>query len=184
MTVKEILEQAGTLTGREDVVNCLAQNLTATDDTKTAISVMVRLLNMVIAELSTSFIPLITIEKINASEKISYKDLNKTPLEILNVYDSAGAEVPFKVYYDHVKTSRPCSSIEYKYRHTNYGLEDIIDYTEKDISSTILAYGLSAEFALAEGDFDRACTMHDRYVEGVHAICKPKNRNTKARAWQ
>jgi hypothetical protein len=88
------------------------------------------------------------------------------------------------VGYDHVKISRHCDSVEYRYRHTNYGLEDTIDYTEKDVSSTILAYGLAAEFALAEGDFDRACTMHDRYVEGVHAICKPKNRNTKARAWQ
>lgn len=184
MTVKEILNQAATLSGREDVIFGIEENSLATDDTLSAINVMVRLLNMVISELSASFIPLITIEEINASEKVYYKDLSKNAIEILGVYDCQGYDIAFEVFYDHVKISKPCNKIKYKYRHTNYGIDDEIDYTEKDISPAILAYGLAAEFALSEGDFDRACTMHDRYVEGVHAICKPKNHRTKAREWR
>ena len=184
MTVKEIMQQACTLSGREDMVDYLALNGSATEDTILAVNVMVRLLNMVVSELSASFIPLITEEYISATDKVTYADLSKNAIEIIKVYDQQGLEIPFSVHYDHVKISRPCSSIKYKYTHTTYGLEDTLDYTEKDIPSAVLAYGLSAEFALSEGDFDRACSLHDRYVEGVHAICKPKNRKTKERAWQ
>ena len=184
MTVKEIIAQAGTLSGREDVVIGVSTNNSVTEDTLSAINTMVRLLNMVISELTASFIPLITVETVYAKDKIKYSDLSKNALEILGAYDSADNEVYFKPYYDHVKIGSPVSKIKYKYRPSNYGLEDTLDYTEKDISPSILAYGLSAEFALSEGDFDRACTLHDRYVEGVHAICKPKNRIAKAREWQ
>ncbi|MBQ8426576.1 MAG: hypothetical protein IJX16_02315 [Clostridia bacterium] len=184
MTVKEILQQAATLSGRDDVVKYLNSSGSATEDTILAVNVMVRLINMVVSELSASFIPLIVEEKINATEKIKYTSLSKNAIEIIKVYDQAGKEIPFSVYYDHVKISSPCSSIKYKYAHSTYGLEDTLDYTEKDIPSAVLAYGLSAEFALSEGDFDRACSLHDRYVEGVHAICKPKNHKTKARVWQ
>ena len=184
MTVKEILLQSATLSGREDVVESISKNIEPSGDTLTAINVMVRLLNMVISELSASFIPLIAVDKIHAKEKIDFKYLSKNVIEVLNVYDDVGQEIPFTVFYDHVKLARPCASIKYKYVNSTYDLTDTLDYTEKDIPSSVLAYGLSAEFALSEGDFDRACSLHDRYVEGVHSICKPKNYKTKAREWR
>lgn len=184
MTVKEVLGQAATLSGREDVVRGIAQGEQSSTDTGLAINAMLRLLRVVVAELSASFIPLVTEETLHVSERVKYKDLTKSVVEILKIYDADGYEIPFDVGYDHVKIARPCAKILYKYRPENYELEDLVGYSEKDISSAILAYGLAAEFALTEGDFDRACTMHDRYVEGVHAICKPKNRVVKERAWQ
>ncbi len=184
MTVKDIIKQASTLSGREDVVNYLDSKSTASEDTLLAVDVMVRLINMVIAELSASFVPLITEEKINATEIVRYSDLKKNAIEILNVYDIKGEEIPFTVYYDSVKFSRPCSSVKYKFTHSTYGLNDKLDYAENDIPGAVLSYGLAAEFALSEGDFERACSMHERYVEGVYAICKPKNYKTKARIWQ
>ena len=184
MTVIDIIKQASTLSGREDVVKYLTYDQPSSEDTLLAVDVMVRLINMVVSELSASFLPLITEQTINATEIIRYSDLEKNAIEILNVYDINGDEVPFTVYYDSVKISRPCNKIKYKYTHSTYTLNDSLDYTDKDISSAVLAYGLAAEFALSEGDFERACTMHERYVEGVSAIFKPKNKCVKAREWQ
>lgn len=184
MTVKQILQQTATLSGREDVVEYLTSNIGATEDTLASVNVMVRLLNMVVSELSASFIPLITLEEIDESQKISYVDLSKRALEILNVYDKDGNELTFKVNYDCVQVQGVAKSIRYKYSPDSYGINDNVDYTEKEIPSAVLSYGLAAEFALSEGDFERACSMHDRYVEGVHALFKPKNYKTKERLWR
>ncbi len=185
MTVKEIIKKTATLSGREDVAKYLSKNgVTATEETLSAIDVMVRLLNMVISELSASFIPMVTLERVNGKTTLNFDELSKKIIEVLKVYDSNGKEIDFKLGYDHVKASSPIWSIEYKFHPDTYGLQDEIYYKEKDIPEAVIAYGLAAEFALSEGDFDRACSLHDRYVEGVHTICKPKNKKIKERDWQ
>lgn len=183
MTVKDILKKSATLSGREDVVEYLSSNTVATEETNYAVNAMLRLLNMVISELCASFVPMVTIEEIDTTDTIKYENLKKTAIEIVRVFDQSGNEIPFKVYYDHAKTQSICTKVEYKFHPQTYAINDEIDYSEKDISETLLAIGLSAEFALSEGDFDRACSLHERYVEGVRAILRPKNTKIKARSW-
>lgn len=185
MTVKEIIKKSATLSGREDIADCLSKDdAVSTEETFSAIDVMVRLLNMVISELSASFIPMITIESVSAKATLKLDSLDKKVIEILKAYDQNGNEVAFTTGYDHIKVSSPIAKIEYRFHPDTYALNDEIDYKERDIPEAVIAYGLAAEFALSEGDFDRACSLHDRYVEGVHAICKPKNSTIKARSWQ
>lgn len=185
MRASKIIQEAALLSGRGDI----ADYIEATDrtnfskETSKACNQMVTLLNMMISELCTSFIPMIATEKIYATDKIEYDKLSKNAVEILKIYDAFGKEVDFKIDYDHVKISSPCAKVVYKFHPKTYALTDNIDYEEKDISGSVLAYGLAAEFALTEGDFDRACSFHDRYVEGVHAISKPKNSTVKQRSW-
>jgi hypothetical protein len=139
---------------------------------------------MVISELSASFIPMVTEEIHITDGTLKISALRKKAIEILKTYDRNGNEVAFNVEYTQIKVLAPIEKVLYRFHPDTYALNDKIDYQEKDIPESVLAYGLAAEFALSEGDFDRACSLHDRYVEGVHAICKPKNSKIKQRSWQ
>ena len=63
----------------------------------------------------------------------------------------------------------------------DYALSDTIGYTEKQVGKRILAYGLCAEFSIAEGRFNEAVTWHKRYVDALSEICLPENSYIKAR---
>lgn len=183
MTVKEIIEATAVLSGREDVVKYLSTNTANSQETIDTVNTLLKLLNMVISELSSSFLPLTTVEVVNNKTVVKYSELTKNVIEILKVYDNNDKEISFKSYAEYLNTSTPCGKIEYRYHPKKYTITDQIDYTEKDISGKVLVYGLLAEFALSEGDFDGACNYHDLYVEGVHAVSKPKNSRIQQRSW-
>ena len=46
-----------------------------------------------------------------------------------------------------------------------------------------LAYGVLAEFCLTEARFDEAVMWHERYVNAVNLLLKPKNTRIKGRTF-
>ena len=151
--------------------------------TEETVSAMVLLLNMVISELCASLVPMITEEDVSATDKLYYSALSKKVLEITAVYDNNGNNIDFKIRPDHAEIAGTCKKVEYNYHPEEYLFDSEIDYQEKDVSSSVLAYGLASEYALAEGDFERACTFHDRYVKSIEATKKMRNFMVKQRSW-
>ena len=74
--------------------------------------------------------------------------------------------------------------VEYQYSPTNYALEDEIGYTEKDISSRVIAYGVASEVCIIEGEFEQAVMHHKRYVDEIALLTMPKNAMIKQRSWK
>jgi hypothetical protein len=186
MTVKEVIKITATMIGREDVVDYLDGvkdgDLTETEKT---VEIMVRLVNLVINELACSFIPMKTIEQtLNSGGKVYYRTLKYNPLEIKGVFNSAGEKVGFSVEHTFVKIDIPNALIEYSYFPPKYSLDDEIGYSEKDVSARVLAYGLSAEYAITQGCFKDAVMWHKRYADGVALLCEPKNSRIKERVWK
>lgn len=185
MTVKEVIKIASTLTGREDIVAYVdgksdTPNKQTLDDTE----VMTRLVNLVVNELACSFIPLVNSQQVYASDrKVYYKNLSKNPLQILNVYDSKGNSVMGKVHHDHVQVFDNYVTVEYSYFPTQYGLEDKLEYQERNVPSRVLAYGVIAEYSIIQGCYKDAVMWHKRYEDSVAEICVPKNSRIKGRAW-
>ncbi len=185
MKVNEIIKGTAILVGREDVFKYANNNFSgsASTDVNAVINVMISLLNMVVRELSASFVPMITTESVSADREIKIANLSKKAVKIMNVLDYDGNEVPFAVKYDTIKISKPCSKIVYSYCPNTYAKGDEIGYEETDVPSIVLAHGVGAEYCLVEGDFDRACSLHDVYVDGVRRITKLKNTAVKGRSW-
>ena len=79
MTVKETIKLAAMLTGDEAVSNALDQTQTTSDkDVLARIDLLTKLCNLVVNELSASYIPLKTTQNFNTSDgKIKYADLNE-----------------------------------------------------------------------------------------------------------
>ena len=184
MTVKDIIQTMATQIGRDDIVACLDDSTSASEDALKTVDRLVKLCNLVINELATSFIPMRITDKLIAQNgKIFYDKLSNNPYEILSVYDKNGVNAMGKVYSKFVTVSSDEVYVEYSCFPPEYALEDEIGYTEAQVGKRILAYGLSAEYAISEGCFKDAVMWHDRYADAVYTICRPANKNTKKRAW-
>lgn len=184
MTVKEIIKNTAAMIGREDVIKYLEEGEKASvgKDTLASLDILTRLLNLVVNELACSYIPMVKVENADSNDgKIYHKDLSETPLRILGVYDEQGKSVDFAVDSIYTKTVRGKVKVEYSYLPTVYGIDEEIGYSEKDVSISVLCYGLAAEFAVSQGLFDEAVTWHGRYADGVAAKCLPKNKRIKNR---
>ncbi|MBE5734676.1 MAG: hypothetical protein E7347_06520 [Clostridiales bacterium] len=185
MTVKEILKSTASMVGREDVLEYLSgQNTTSNDYVLNSINLMVNLLNLVIGELAGTFIPMIKVQKTPVNNgKIYYKDLIERPMEVRAVYDLEGNKLSFSQTVEYIWVNAFEVNVEYEYAPSNYGLEDQIGYTPKDVSVATLSYGLSAEYSISIGDFDQAVMWHKRYVDSIKEHRKLTNVKTKERCF-
>ena len=185
MTVKEILKTTSAMLGREDVNAYLSGDTEAVgENTLPTVGVMVNLLNLVIGELAGTFIPMVKTETAATNDgKVYYADLIERALEIKAVYDLSGDEISYKQSAEFIKVNADKVLVEYEYAPPNYGLEDEIGYTEKDVTAGALAFGLAAEYSISLGSFDEAVMWHKRYVDSIAEQRKLRNVTLKTRSF-
>ncbi len=186
MTIKEIVKTSAALLSREDVCDYLSGKQEGVgDETVPALNTMVTLLNLVISELSATYIPMVKSEQAEISGgKLYYTQLKNTPLKVINVYDMQGREMLYSENALYLQIDAKQAVIEYEFVPPIYGLDEVIGYTEKDISQGALSFGLAAEYSICKGAFDEAVMWHKRYVDSVNASRKIQNKKIKARSWQ
>ena len=182
MKLKDVIKLSAVYLGRENVVNYL-ENLKTEDDTVLyAVDTLTRCANITVSELASTFIPMIKKERVGTENgKIYYTELTETPLEIKNVYDSSGYKITFEINPEYVEVSGLEVFIEYVYLPTNYGISDSIGYTERQVPSRVIAYGVAAEFCLTERSFDESVMWRKRYTDALSLILAPKNKRIKQR---
>lgn len=185
MKIKDIVRTVGLLTGRSEIVEGIDNGVTeASNLVVKTINTLVDLTNLVISELSTTYVPLVCSEKVKVvNGQVTYGSLKNKALRIRDVYLTDGQEIMYKKYFDHISVSADTVVVEYEYLPVTYGLTDEIDYKEKDVTVRTLAYGVLAEFSISEGRFDEAVTWHKRYVDALAESCFPKNSQIKNRDW-
>lgn len=185
MTVKEILKSATTLLGEERVFSALeAEPSQADSETLKKIDLLTRLVNLTVGELSATYVPLKKEEKLTATDgRIKYTDLKENAVKILAVYDAYGNKADYTVTAEYVITGVGEFTVVYAYAPSNFGLDDETGYSERDVSTTVLSYGVIAEYCLTQGRFDEATFWRKRYSDGVECFCLPQNSRTKRRGW-
>ena len=185
MTVKDILKATCAMVGREDVLNYLTdENYQASEDTLSAVNIMTALTNLVIGELAGTFIPMIKCEKVHAKNgRVKYADLTERCVKIVGVYNENGENISYQHTPEYMCVSVNDISVEYEFIPPNYDLDSVIGYTEEDISSATLSYGLAAEYCISRGSFDEAVMWHERYVNSVSNKRKLKNSTVKPRSF-
>ena len=185
MQIKEIIKIAAIMLDRKEIVDYLdGKTQSVSQEITNQINTMVELTNLVIDELARSFVPMVKIKEVNANgRKIYYSTLGDKIIKIKAVYSNDDSPISFNIKPEYVEVDEPIVKVEYEYLPSKYSLEEQTGYTEKDISSRVLAYGLLAELGIVEGRFDEATASHDRYVEGVKAVRFPKNNTIKRRGW-
>ena len=184
MKISEIVKNSATLLAREDVVEYLSNENeeNVSNETLETVNLLTRLTNLVIRELAEGLIVMKNEAVISNKSSVEFAELGIEPLDILAVYDENGNNLKFnKGAYGITANGNLIYRIVYSYLPDNYDLKDTIGKFEKPVSCAILAYGVCAEFCLVEARFDEAFMWNDKYVEGVHALIKPKNGRVKGR---
>lgn len=186
MKIKEIVKLSALLLGREDIVKYIDEGESAQTgkDTSSAVERLTALTNLVISELSTSFVPITTKEFVQAIDgKIYFNKFNKTPLKIVAVFDANDNKIDFEQYPEYI-LSRNAYSVLYEYLPEQKTIEQDCPYEERIVPSRVLSYGVASEFCITEGEFEQAVMWHKRYVQSIENILLPKNRQTKNRRWE
>jgi hypothetical protein len=183
MTVKDIIKASATLIGRDEIVNQLSGEQTCVEAQR-SVDKMVELLNLVIGELSSSYVPLVKSETICTTDgRVYYDNLLESAVKIRKVFSAKNTELYFDIRSAYLQTDSGTVTVEYEFVPKKYVLTDTIDYTEKDVPMHALVYGLCAEFCLSEARFDQAITHHKRYVDAISQVVKLKSVNIKERGW-
>ncbi len=187
MSIKQIIRITALLLGLENVIAYLDGNgdeeQVGVDCCKT-VNTLTDLANLVINELCATYIPMTKVEDAKTTNgRVYYKDLTERAIKIRAVYDANGKELYYTKTAEYICVNYPEVAVEYDYVPENYGLEQSIGYTDKDISARVMANGVAAEFCITEGRFDEAVTFHKRYIDMLSDICLPKNVLTKKRRW-
>ncbi len=185
MVVKEIIKKAATLIGREDVVEYLNDaNANPSEKTVQTVDVMVRLLNILVIELAGSFVPMIVTERCTAiNGKVYYDTLKYRPKEILKAFDLLGNDKLLGVEHTFARVGATNVDLEYSCFPPTVDINGKLNYKEKDITSSAIAYGLLAEYSISQGCFKDAVMWHDRYADSINEQCKPRNAVIKRRNW-
>lgn len=186
MKIRDVLKAVTMQMGRLNVLEYLEDETVDVSgtDIKETINLLTGLTNLVISELAATYIPMVTVERVSLKDgKAYYKDFLKKVLSVREVYSTLGKAVPFIETASFLTADLSAVDIEYEFLPDNYGLDDDIGYSEKDIPSRVLSYGVAAEFAISEGRFEEAVGWHKRYVDGVAEKCLPKNSVIKKRSF-
>jgi hypothetical protein len=183
MTIKEIIKIMGTFLGRDDVTDYLSGK-TDTIDTLTlhAVEVMGKCVNLVISELSRTYLPMTTSQTFTGTE-IQFSLFNERVTKIIGVYSKSGKQKPYDFYPDKIILKGGETLIEYEYIPKNYEIDEEIGYNESEISKSVIAFGAISELCLIERSFDESLVWRNRYMENLKKILLPKNKKIKERSW-
>lgn len=185
MKVSDIVTVAAQLINEEEIVDGLKDYPDASDFARKKIELMVSLFNLVVTELSASFIPMKKTQKFCSVErKAAFKDFDEKVLEILAVYGASGEKINYELHPTELVVSEEEFTVLYSYIPATYDISGVIGYAETEVSAGVLAYGLAAEYLLTERRFAEAVAWHARFEKAVKTLCAPKNVTAKNRAWR
>ena len=185
MTIKDVAKSVATYLNKTDLLEYLSDKSSSpSTDTLICVDVLTRLTNLVVNELSTTYVPLKEKEEIICvDKKFMIENLNKKALKILKVLDKNGNELFFKINGDSVITNSDIVEVEYSYLPDNIGLDEEIGFDESEVSLSVLSFGVCAEYCLTEWRFDEAVMWRERYSDGLRKFVIPKNATIKGRTW-
>lgn len=193
MTVKELLLSAAVFVNSDVMVeyinnNFISNNQKAAND----FTCLLGVLNLVLNEIS-GFVPLITTEEALVHKgKIYYSTLKNSVTKVLAVLDEDSKQVNFSEQVEFVTVDEGAKYIKYSYAPKNVTKTENIPYSEWQVPSSIIVYGVVAEYCIYECRYDEAVLWNKKFVEGIkqcaekykREIYSGKNSRIKGRVFE
>ena len=140
--------------------------------------------NRVENELALDYLPLLAQDEKNAQGgRVSYAELSYPAARILRVEDVDGKALKYKLFPDHLQTSAGTVKVTYAYSPAQKSLDEESDY-QTGVSERLFAYGMAAEYSLAEGELEGARAWDKKYREGIAAAYRVQaGKQIRSRRW-
>lgn len=191
MKVRDVLKYVFVMVGEDELANKIdtitedeLKNATGTEEDFTKINLAVNVVNMIIKELAENYIPQIKDETFTTQNgHIADESYSEMVVKIIDVLAGNGRRVPYVRYYDYIITRKGRVIVRYAYTPKTLSIGDSTGYTEKDISSVAISYGVAADYCLSEGRFDEASMWRKRFSEAVEKRLTVKSKTLKRRGW-
>lgn len=185
MKLREIIADAAGLVGKERLARFLTGTSSDTDGNVVAdMNAAVRLANVLIAELSGSYIPMTMKERVTMKNgRVYYSDLSYNLHRMRELQDKDGNVLFFVLHAEYAEPRGEALYAVYDYIPKVYALTDDVGYKSADISRGVLAMGLASEICLAEGRFKESVLWRKRYSDGVSAFTVPRNARARSRCF-
>ena len=184
MIVRDIVRSSALILGRNDVVSYLNGENNSSTDTLECVNSLTNLCSLVLNELASTYLPMIRKETVTfVNNRQPFNQLAAKLTRMIAIYDMNGEKVDFSLDDNYILANVGKCIIEYEYSPKNYGLEETIGYSEKQISASVLAYGVASEYSITQGQFEQAVMLHKRFVDCLEEYCVPKNKVIKSRSW-
>ncbi len=186
MKVKDILLLTATILNRKDLVSFY--NLDVSDDylkSQEDSDILLSSYNILIEEIATETLKLNYLEKLTVNDGVlSYANFKYNPIQIISVKNDKMQDVNYKILPTEIITDESEVYCEYSYVPALKGLEDDCEIVGAFIPKTTLAYGIASEFCLIKGMFEEASVWHQKYVNGLTKLVKPKKcKKLNVRKW-
>ena len=182
MTVKECILAAAAKVGVLDEVQKYFNGIDSTGE-NTA-SVLRQCFNLVQNELALDYLPIIREdETYTQTGVIPFSLLSKEPVKILDVTDGKGESVEYTMFPEYVKSQPGKLKIVYTYVPDDKDFEQVAEASQQ-ASTRLFAYGMAAEYCLANGLFEEANIWDKKYRDSIRAAYRLKScKVIQSRRW-
>lgn len=154
------------------------------------ISRLVSCANLVFAEVSSVYFPLVAKMRLVCGEGgvLPYSAFEKPPAEVLRASLAAGGRVRYRYRPDHIELvgcgGGEAVDVVYSYKCPAGSLNTDIPVGSPRLSERIVAYGTAAEFCLLVGRHDDAVIWDKRYKDALFsATCTRGETHLPQRRW-
>ena len=174
MTVKEVVALAAGCLGRDDLISALDKSASALSaDEKLELDSLLRCYNFVENEVALDYCALKKEETVTVSEnKIPYSQLSSAPFNIRKVVCD-GYVQRFAAYPSYILLSdgwQGKASVVYDYiPSTKMSFTANSEFSDKDVSARLLAYGVTAQYYLVNGETGRAAVWDKKFRDALRA---------------
>ena len=184
MTVKEILKLAIEFVGEKELAIKLDTEEELSEKETEKMKTMLSCFNLVNQEIAGEYLPFLTREDVDVmSGKIFFSDLSKTVINIYEVKDKFGFNLPFKVISNCVEVKRKPKSVIYSFLPEMLTLDDEVEFFN-GLSARVYAYGIASEFLLQSGLGDDAEIWEERYKESLFILSRKRGEHRlPKRSW-
>ncbi len=184
MTVKEILKLALELVGEKELIAKLDAEEVLSEKEAEKMKTMLSCFNLVNQEIASDYLPFLTREAVDGKGgKICFSALSKTVINVYEVKDRFGFNMPFKVISNCVETARNAKSITYSFLPEKLGEDDLVEFFN-GLSERVYAYGIASEFLLQSGLSDDAEIWEERFKESLFILSRKRGEHRlPKRSW-
>ena len=181
ITVKDVLLLCAKMLNLTDAASYLT---TGTGTQNADVQALLSCFNVVENEIALDYLPLYAEQEVHTQTgEMKYTALNKNVVNVLRVRDESGKSLPFKLFPDQLKTQSGKIVITYTYAPKNKSLTDECECSVQ-VSTRLLAYGIAAEYAFAQGMFEEAAVWDKKYKDAIEAAnCKKPSYILRSRRW-
>lgn len=140
--------------------------------------------NNVECALALDYIPLYAEDTLRTvTERLDFSAFSHAPVRIVEVKDTEGNLVEFTLFPKYLKAGKGTFRVTYTYTPDAKTIEDESDFGLLS-GSSMLVYGLLAEYSLAEGRFQEADQWDKRYKRAIESTYRSRPcKRIESRRW-